>query len=382
MSLSGSFEGLSPSDLLQMLAWGAKTGLLTSMRNEERRHVFLKHGDVVGVTSSRYKDRLGAVMLRMNFITQQQFDDILNLQASNGRQLGEMFLDQHIVSESNLNTSLVLQAEDIIYDLLSWTEGDFSFEERELTAEEYKIKPIVISNLLLEGARRIDEIDRVREIISDPDTVFCCMDGVDPDSLNLSRPRKTIVSMLKIPWAVVDIIRMANESEYDIYSALYYLLQQNIIVEVEKATRQRKQQKERIHNLMEMAQNMEQKGWFHEALSNIGEILLKSPKHKDAELTKIRLENKILQSAKSVFKSVDVVPTIRHSVAAVSADKLCLNQREGLVFFRIDGSTNLKNLRYITNMNEDDLYIILHKFIRMGLIYLEDPAEKKRKILR
>ncbi len=55
MSLSGGFAGLSPSDLLQMLSWGAKTGLLTCNRNEDRRHVFLFQGDVVGVTSSRYQ---------------------------------------------------------------------------------------------------------------------------------------------------------------------------------------------------------------------------------------------------------------------------------------------------------------------------------------
>ncbi len=102
-------------------------------------------------------------------MTEEQFNDVLNLQASNGRHLGEMFKDKKIVSESQLQSALSLQAEDIIFDLLAWTDGDFAFEERLLSDEEHKLQPIVISNLLMEGARRIDEINRVKDTLDDPD---------------------------------------------------------------------------------------------------------------------------------------------------------------------------------------------------------------------
>lgn len=379
MSLSGGFGGLNPSDLLQMLAWGAKTGLLTCIRNDERRHVFLNQGDVVGVTSSRYKDRLGAVLLRLGFISEQEFDEILNLQASNGRYLGQIFLERNLVSDADLKTALVLQAEDVIHDLLTWSEGEFSFEERPLTEEEHKLKPIVISNLLLEGARRMDEINRVKESICDPDTVFCLSNQTDAHPMKLSRPEKLVFDLLKTPHSLVDILHLANESEYDVYSALFGLLKREIITENHHETLKRKQQKARLDNLLEMSASMEQKGWFHEALKNIEDVLQKNPRNTEAVNARNRLQEKILQNAKSVFKSQEMVPVVRHSVAAVSADRLCLNQREGFVFFRIDGSTNLKNLRYVTRLDENELYIILHKFIRMGLIFLDDKTEKKRK---
>ena len=65
MPLSGSLESLTPSDLLQMLMWNLQTGQLTCINKDSRQHIFLYKGEVVGATSSKYQDRLGAILLRL-----------------------------------------------------------------------------------------------------------------------------------------------------------------------------------------------------------------------------------------------------------------------------------------------------------------------------
>lgn len=376
MALSGNFTSMTPSDLLQMLAWGSQTGLLTCTRDDERRHVFLHEGDVVGVSSSRYKDRLGAMLLRLEYITNEQFNKIFDRQITNGRPLGEIFKSENLLSEKNLQSVLNYQAEEIIYDLLAWSDGAFSFEERELTGNERRLQPVVIANLLLEGARRMDEINRFRSIYDEPDTVYRVKSDVEFTSLELDRPQQTMVNMLMSSMSLAEIFRMVNESEYDIYKSLDALIRQDVIEVDKTATERRREEHEKRSKLLDMSLIMEEKGWFHEALSNIEDILKKEPENADALAMKERLIKAIIKEAKLVFPSTDEVPEIRHAVAAVSVDKLHFNPREGFVFSRIDGNTSIRNLRYLTGMPRDDLFVILHKFIRMGLIFLDDKHSR------
>jgi hypothetical protein len=373
MSISGSFSSMNPSDLLQMLMWGAKSGMLTCIGPDDRQHLFLKDGNVVGVTSSRYTDRLGAVLVRLGYISDVQFEEVFLAQASDNRQLGEIVVDKELLSAESLKHALVVQAEDIIYDVLSWNDGEFSFEERELEDREVKVEPIVISTLLLEGARRIDEINRCKQKFNDPEQVFKLNDEKLGEVKLSNRSDRAVVSLLKTSRTLHDIMQIANESEYNVFRSVYNLFEKDIIEIDFEETNHRKLANAKIEYLMELAGSMEKKGWFHEALSNIAESAFANSNNPRIIQMKDRLESKVYEIARRVFGSSEVVPKIRQSVADVSIDKLSLNQREGLVFFRIDGVTNLKNLRHLTGVPQKELYVILHKFMRMGLIYFDEP---------
>lgn len=378
MALSGSFISMSPSDLFQMLAWGSQTGLLTCTRDNDRRHVFLEDGDVVGVSSSRFKDRFGAMLLRLGHITNEQFNDIFDQQATNGRPLGELFMSKNLLSEETLQKVLNFQAEELIYDLLAWNSGDFSFDERSLIDQEKRLQPVEIANLLLEGARRMDEINRLRNEFDDQDAVYKVSKDIDFTELELDRPQQTLVNMLMTPLSLSEIFRMVNESEYDIYNALNKLIAGKLIVIDREATERRHREQEEASKLLDISLLMEEKGWFHEALSSIEDLLSKNPGYGEGIKIKQRLKKEIIKQAELVFASREEVPFVRQSVAAVSVDKLQLSPQEGFVFSRIDGNTSVRNLRYVTGMNEENLFVILHKFIRMGLIFLDDKNTRVR----
>ncbi len=374
MPLSGSLESLTPSDLLQMLMWNLQTGQLTCINKDSRQHIFLHKGEVVGATSSKYQDRLGAVLLRLGYVSDSQFEEVFPEQFSSNKPLGELFVAKKLMSTEDLEKALNIQAQDIIFEFLTWVTGEFVFEERPLEQSEFKLKPIVISTLLLEGARRRDEINRFKQSISDPDTVFSkAIDVPSAHYEKLDHASRNLLANLAVPRSLADLMNMVNETEYMIISSIHKLLEQGIIVKDINATNLRKEQKERINNLLELSVTMEQKGWFHEALSNLDEILLKNGDCVEAKEVKERIQQKVWKIVQQVFTSDESIPKVRHSVADVSLGKLYLNHREGMVFFRLDGKTNLKNLRYIIGLPKPELYIILHKFMRMGLVYLDKP---------
>ncbi|MGH8005210.1 MAG: DUF4388 domain-containing protein, partial [Limisphaerales bacterium] len=64
------------------------------------------------------------------------------------------------------------QVEDLIYRLLHWEAGNFKFYENEFPTEEEILIHISTENLILEGVRRLDELEEVKQRLPDFGTVL------------------------------------------------------------------------------------------------------------------------------------------------------------------------------------------------------------------
>ncbi len=71
--------------------------------------------------------------------------------------LGKVLVDMGLISEEDLDGMLRLKAEESIYSLFDWPEGEFRFHDDELPA--YPMVPIAldVTGLVLEAMRRQDE---------------------------------------------------------------------------------------------------------------------------------------------------------------------------------------------------------------------------------
>jgi hypothetical protein len=72
------------------------------------------------------------------------------------------------LTERELERQLRLQIEATVFELLSWQEGFFSFEE--CGSETFPAGPrveVATESLLMEGARRIDEWSRIAQTVPD-----------------------------------------------------------------------------------------------------------------------------------------------------------------------------------------------------------------------
>ena len=72
MALSGTFEGMPPQDLFEWIARGKKQGILSARWKNDVINIRFFEGDVVGIYSSRSKDRLGAILVRKGIIDPDQ----------------------------------------------------------------------------------------------------------------------------------------------------------------------------------------------------------------------------------------------------------------------------------------------------------------------
>lgn len=379
MSISGNLSAMPPEDLFQWISRGQKSGTLFVRNGNETRNVFVSEGAVVAVNSSRLRDRLGSILVHSHGLSSGQLDLLVSEQTRTGMHIGELVLKGGYVSRSQIDQALEEQIQTVFFELLGWVSGDFSFEERELHQNERLVSPIKISNLMLEGARRQDEMSRLRTLIPSENTVFKRCASLAITCETLDPLMISIAELTSTPITVCEILEKTIASEFATYEAIRRLIDSKIIIRDMETEAERIQVDVSIASTLQRVSTLVESKYFHEALELLHSMLNKAPTRSETKAEIKKIEKLLLQDAKRIIDSPNLVPKIRQSFSSMEPEKLQLTLQEGFVFSRIDGRTNIKMLKYVTSLSEDTLYIILHKFLRMGLAYLDKaPGAVKR----
>ena len=141
MAIEGPLRELGIHDVFQLLDLSRKTGELrvSSTLREDEGVVLFDKGRVVQATirSRPQVDETGAF------------------------------------SERELDRKRRAQIQQAVFELMSWSEGFFSFEDRSRRRDGGRIRASSVSteSLLMEGARRIDEWSRIADIIPNVDVI-------------------------------------------------------------------------------------------------------------------------------------------------------------------------------------------------------------------
>jgi tetratricopeptide (TPR) repeat protein len=172
MPIEGPLRELGIHDLLQMIDLARKTGILTvrSQRMKDDAVVHVLDGELVFASRRRSMRLLGQQLLREGKLTEADLDRALEQQRADPRQrLGAILVELGSVEPDELDRQLRLQIEETIFDLLSWDEGYFRFEELEETPDSpVRVR---VDSLLMEAARRLDEWTRLGARLPNGDAV-------------------------------------------------------------------------------------------------------------------------------------------------------------------------------------------------------------------
>ncbi len=171
MAIEGPLRELGIHDVFQLLDLSRKTGRLrvTSALRDNEGTVYFKDGRVVSATVRSNPHPLGAILLRAGKITDGDVERARAAQQVPGevRKLGQILVDQGVLSQRELDRQVRRQVEAVVFELMSWQEGFFSFAEVDLEGMAVDATTAVTTEaLLMEGARRIDEWTHIRQRIA------------------------------------------------------------------------------------------------------------------------------------------------------------------------------------------------------------------------
>lgn len=169
MAIEGPLKELGIHDVFQLLDLSRKTGVLTvaSKLRHNQGTVYFDDGAVVYAEIQSNPHPLGGMLVRAGKITEADLHRARDMQEHGDvRRLGEILIDIGAVNERELQRQVRFQVEEVIFEVMNWREGYFSFVEgplQEVPADA--TVRITTESVLMEGARRIDEWSRIESKI-------------------------------------------------------------------------------------------------------------------------------------------------------------------------------------------------------------------------
>ncbi len=165
MAIEGPLKELNIHDVFQLLDLGRKTGVLrvTSELRQNAGVVQFERGAVIGAHITSNPHPLGGLLLRAGKLREEDLTRARALQeGGDRRRLGEILVAIDAVASRELERCVRAQVEEVVFELMSWSEGYFSFVEgsTDRSAIEAPVS-IPTEALLMEAARRIDEWARI-----------------------------------------------------------------------------------------------------------------------------------------------------------------------------------------------------------------------------
>ena len=224
MAIEGRLADLGLADLCQLLSMGRKTGCLTVTRQANFGYIYLEDGRVVHATVLNRPDRLGDMLVRNGLITRDELREAIRDQASlPDRRIGRILVERGSLPEAELRRFVRQQIEESVYHLFTWEEGAFYFEpDRRPEVEDGMLVSIPVENLLLEGARRVDELSVIRERIPSGEVVLAT--STSSGAVKLSPTQTRLLGLLDGHRTVDEVIEESGMGEFDVLQSLFGLL--------------------------------------------------------------------------------------------------------------------------------------------------------------
>ena len=306
MAIEGPLRELGMHDVFQLLELSRKTGVLsiTSEVRDNRGTVYFDRGIVIFAEIDSNPHQLGELLISAGKIGEEDLSQARGLQQrGDKRKLGEILVSIGAIVREELERQIIGQVEAIIFELLGWREGHFSFEDGDVPELRGRtVVRIPIEALLMEGARRIDEWSRIQRKI--PHT------GVIPYFQSVTDGEESRLDLLPIEWevlatvgsesSVAEIARLVNRSDFDVAKMIFGLESAGVLAVREAAPIKTKISPEDIDKLAVEIDVLLAKGEPENALGRarsaieampdepvlyllLGRILAKIGRHRDAE---------------------------------------------------------------------------------------------------
>jgi hypothetical protein len=237
MAIEGPLKELGIHDVFQLLDLSRKTGVLrvTSELRHNAGTIYFEGGAIIFAEIRSNPHPLGALLLRTGKIGEADLERARDMQLRQGdtRRFGEILVSLGALTPRELERQVRFQIEEVVFEVMSWREGYFSFTEG-MHAEvptEATVR-IPTEALLMEGARRIDEWSRIEGRIPHLGVVPTLAPPLQGNEgeLDLLPPEWEMLAMIDGARDVRGIASELGRSDFEVAKTLFGLESAGVIV--------------------------------------------------------------------------------------------------------------------------------------------------------
>jgi len=235
MALRGNLRDFSLPDVFSLVTLSKKTGVLRIRRSDGAEgSVWFRDGDVFFAQSNWHHEPLGERLVEGGKITPAALARGLEAQRgepAGGRRLGQILVDEGFITGSVLETFVQEQIQDTIFDLMRWDDGDFDFKALESADEEDIGLTVSIENVIMEGARRLEEWNRVKKKVPSMDMVFkmATAPGEGTFEISLKPIEWNLLLLIDGTRSVAELARETRRTDFDVARVVYGLFSAGLL---------------------------------------------------------------------------------------------------------------------------------------------------------
>ena len=371
--LQGNLSSMGIPDLLQWLSQAHKTGILEIEKGPICKKIFFQKGIITSSSSNDPREYLGQFLLRHRMISEDQLREAIDVQRKNGQMLGRVLLERKLLKEKVLMRLLTLKAEETIYSLFLWEQGQFRFLEGKTLAKESVPMSLRVEDVLLEGARRYDTSMKIRKDFPSDRTVLK-KTGKPPPQEMLSHPMAArLFELVDGSRSIADICLELHAPEFSGSVVLHQMFEEECLAVAGGKQHNIPSRGEAILVLQDQAKGMLEKGNYEPALTLLEQI--RSENGQNIEIPDLirRAEAGFVDTAYKHYLPAGKIPVLTRPLESLLTEDL--TPEEGFLITRVNGEWNIESIVSISPLREVEVLRILKKLREKMIIQLKDPSE-------
>jgi hypothetical protein len=298
MPIQGPLKELGIHDVFQLADLSRKTGRLavTSDLRADEGVVFFHGGRVVHASIRSKPLTVEDQLVQSGRVTPEDMERAREFQSQlgNGTTTTEILVQAGAVTAREVEGVERQQVESVVFELMSWREGYFTFEE--VTPAEIPGQGrlhVATESLLMEAARRIDEWSRIADVVPDKHTVPALATSTEAETrLDLLPAEWEVLSMIDGERDVAAIAAAITRSEFDVARTVFGLVATGV-VEIRRSRRRSltaSDAEASVAAYLDRAFAAIGSGDLRSARANLDVFLELSPEHPDAARARLALD--------------------------------------------------------------------------------------------
>ncbi len=283
--------------------------------------------------------------------------------------MGEILSRMGILDEGDLLRILQLKAEETIYDLFLWNEGNFHFVSDELPDWSITQISLDVTGLIMEGVRRKDEMDMIRQLLPSNRIRLAVSDNQATSANTLEGFDRRLVDLVRQGLTVAEISDHSRAPEFILLRRLYDFVEQGLLRVAEDLSREKgRPDLLTFEECLSHCRHSLDTEDLQAAIDCIVELQGRAANEPGGREALADLERATADLIYSTMISPTHIPTLKRAMEDLV--NLKFNAEEGFIVSRIDGVMDINSVIKISPVSEFETLMIFRRLLDEEVIDL------------
>jgi hypothetical protein len=369
VGISGNLKTMPLSELLQWLALGQKTGTLLIDGHGVQKRLHFQNGRINFTSSSDQREYLGQFLVSHGYITEDELKKAMEVQEESKILLGRILLMINAISETDLLRLMRRKAEESIYDVFLWEDGNFEFIDGEQPDQKMVPLSLDLTSIILEGLHRYDEWKRIRERVPDATVVPTLVRPINLDLL--AERERLMVHQIDGQRSIEEIALQTHNAEFAVSRFIFECLSDGSVALAQSVVRRRRvaaaggsTDTDVEHFLQRGQASLKEDPQAAYRMFKVAREL--DPADGRAAEAVRDAEREIRNALERDSVTGEKIPELAISIPELT--ERTFSPHEGFVLSRINGQWNVKSIMKISPIKELDVLMIFQRLWKDGVI--------------